>query len=208
MRATPRLFLSLATFSLFGASLALVPVARAEAPPRAPRGSQSGVVVLARAARGQTSPQPSEEERRFVELVNDERARRGLSRLSIEPLLISVAREHSAEMRDRKYFHHESPTASLRTPMDRYLKAVPARPEYACVGENLFYCSVSDVIRGHEAFMNSPAHRENVLFPRYEKIGVGIVKNERGEFWVTQMYLTNSDPEPAGKKMARTRSRD
>jgi len=30
------------------------------------------------------------------------------------------------------------------------------------------------------------------LFPRFEKMGVGIQKNARGEFWVTEMYLTNS----------------
>lgn len=145
------------------------------------------------------------EERRFVELANEERRKRGLSQLVIDPLLIRVARTHSAEMRDRAYFNHNSPSASDRTPMDRYLNAVPARPEYACVGENLFYCSIVDVRRGHDAFMNSPTHRDNVLFPRYEKIGVGIIKNERGEFWVTQMYLTNTDPQVASRQMAKNK---
>jgi uncharacterized protein YkwD len=150
-------------------------------------------------------PVPTEEERRFVELVNEERRKRGLNELVIDPLLIQVAREHSREMRDRAYFNHNSPTPEVRTPMDRYLKAVAVRPEYACVGENLFYCSIADVQRGHAAFMNSPTHRDNVLFPRYEKIGVGIVKNERGEFWVTQMYLTNTDPQIYARKMAKSK---
>jgi uncharacterized protein YkwD len=148
-------------------------------------------------------PQPTAEERRSVELVNVERVKRGLSRLVIDPLLIEVAREHSAEMRDKTYFDHHSPTAGIKTPMDRYLKAIYTRPSYACVGENLFYCSITDVSRGHTAFMNSPTHRENVLFPRYEKIGVGIVKNDKGEFWLTQMYLTNSDPAMIAKKMSK-----
>jgi uncharacterized protein YkwD len=143
------------------------------------------------------------DELRFVELVNIERKKRGLSELTIEPLLIKVARDHSREMQDKAYFNHNSPTSALKTPMDRYLKAAYARPEYACVGENLFYCSIVDVQRGHNAFMNSPTHRDNVLFPRYEKIGVGIVKNERGEFWVTQMYLTNTDPNVYAKHMAK-----
>jgi uncharacterized protein YkwD len=60
------------------------------------------------------------------------------------------------------------------------------------VGENLYYSSVVDVTRGHQAFMRSPAHRENVLFARYEKIGVGIHRNGKGEFWVTQMFLSSS----------------
>ena len=143
------------------------------------------------------------EERRFVELCNEERKKRGLSQLVIDPLLIEVAREHSKEMLDKAYFNHNSPTTTIKTPMDRYLKAVHARPEYACVGENLFYCTIVDVNRGHNAFMNSPTHRENVLFARYEKIGVGIVKNERGEFWVTQMFLTKTDPMIFAKRMAK-----
>lgn len=149
-------------------------------------------------------PQETDEERQFVELVNQERARRGLGKLTIDPLLIAVAREHSAEMRDKNYFNHVSPTQGIHTPMDRYLKAIHIRPGYACVGENLYWCSVTDVQRGHNAFMNSPTHRENLLFPRYEKIGVGIVKDARGEFWVTEMFLTNSDPQLVAKKVARS----
>lgn len=143
-------------------------------------------------------PVSTQEELQFVEMVNEERAKRGLSRLKIDPLLIKVARLHSAEMRDKAYFAHESPTQSIKTPLDRYLKACTFRPTYACVGENLFWATVVDVKRGHQAFMNSPTHRENVLFPRYEKIGVGIVKRG-GEFWVTQMYLTNTDPVSVAK---------
>jgi uncharacterized protein YkwD len=125
---------------------------------------------------------------------------RGLSRLEIDPLLITVARRHSAEMRDRKYFDHNSPTVGIHTPMDRYRIAVRSLPnDYACVGENLFYCSVMDVQRGHNAFMTSPAHRENVLYSRFEKIGVGIVRGPGGQFWVTQMFLTNTPPESVAR---------
>jgi uncharacterized protein YkwD len=150
-------------------------------------------------------PQETDEEQQFVALVNQEREKRGLGRLEIDPLLIAVARQHSAEMRDRNYFNHQSPTVSLKTPMDRYLKALYTRPGYLCVGENLFYCSIIDVQRGHTAFMTSPTHRDNVLFPRYEKIGVGIVKNGKGEFWVTQMFLTTRDPVVTAK-MSSSRS--
>jgi uncharacterized protein YkwD len=145
------------------------------------------------------APSATSEEMQFVQLVNQERMKRGLSRLVVDPLLIQVARDHSAEMRDKAYFNHESPTSGIKTPLDRYLKAVSHRPGYACVGENLFWATVIDVRRGHQAFMTSPTHRENVLFPRFEKIGVGIVKQPNGEFWVTQMFLTNTDPVSVAK---------
>lgn len=135
--------------------------------------------------------QSSPEELRFVELANRERATRRLGRLTIDPLLIAVARDHSREMMQKSYFDHVSPTPGKKTPMDRYLAALGSRPDYACVGENLFYCSVVDVERGHQALMHSPAHRDNLLYNRYEKIGVGIQKNAKGEFWVTQLFLSS-----------------
>lgn len=136
---------------------------------------------------------PTAEELEFLELCNKERVARGLNRLTLDLTLIKVAREHSAEMRDKSYFNHESPTEGRKTPLDRYLRAVAHRPSYACVGENLFWATVIDVKRGHKAFMDSPTHRENILFPRYERMGVGIVKRN-GEFWVTEMFVTNTDP--------------
>jgi uncharacterized protein YkwD len=58
------------------------------------------------------------------------------------------------------------------------------------VGENLYYCSIVDVERGHRALMNSPSHRANILHPPFRKGGIGIYKSQTGEFWVTQMFLT------------------
>lgn len=179
--------------------------APAKSEPAAPPVKNEVTVVPVKPSPSAAPAVETAEERRFVELCNEERKKRGLSQLTIDPLLIEVAREHSREMLEKAYFNHNSPTTAIKTPMDRYLKAVHVRPEYACVGENLFYCSIVDVNRGHNAFMNSPTHRENVLFPRYEKIGVGIVKNERGEFWVTQMFLTNTDPMIFAKRMAKNK---
>lgn len=134
-------------------------------------------------------PRPTADELRFVDLINRERAERGLRPLTIDPVLVCAAREHSQEMREKNYFGHISPTAGRRTPMDRYLRALGRRPDYACVGENLYYCSVRDVERGHRALMESPGHRDNILYPPFERVGVGIVLAEDGQFWVTQMFL-------------------
>src|ERR1051326_4001616 len=48
----------------------------------------------------------TDEEERFVQLANMERAKRGLSQLVIDPTLITVARQHSSEMRDKSNFNH------------------------------------------------------------------------------------------------------
>jgi len=130
------------------------------------------------------------EEWRFLDLLNRERAARHLAELKPDPLLVSVAREHSREMCDKNYFDHLSPTPGIRSPMDRYLHAIRHRPAHACVGENLFYCSIVDIERGHRALMNSPGHRANILYAPFRRGGIGIYKSDTGEFWVTQMFLT------------------
>lgn len=205
MPCVPRLFVPLA---LGSALILLPPMGRALPAQPAPARTRKPAARLAqlteperlfvRFVTREREQRPTEtaEERRFVELANQERAKLGLGTLEIDPMLTAIARQHSTEMRDKDYFNHESPTAGIRTPMDRYRMVVELGPkEYACVGENLYYSSVMDIQRGHDAFMNSPTHRENVVFPRFNKIGVGIVKSDRGEFWVTQMYLTNTPPD-------------
>lgn len=134
-----------------------------------------------------------QEEQRFVDLVNSERTAKGLKPLQVDPLLIEIARGHSKEMCDKNYFDHISPTPGLRTPLDRFLAEVRHRPRWALVGENLFYCSIVDVNRGHTCFMDSNTHRANIMNPRYDRIGVGIYKNAKGEFWVTETFVSSVD---------------
>lgn len=132
-------------------------------------------------------------EQQFVDLVNAERWDRNLRVLSVNPVLVQVAREHSREMYEKNYFDHISPTAELRTPSDRYIKAIGHVPTWACIAENLFYCSVVDVNKGHKCLMASPRHRDNILDSRFEQIGVGVYQSPDGRFWVTELFLTQID---------------
>lgn len=134
-----------------------------------------------------------QEEQRFIELVNYERWSHGLKMLKVDPLLVDVSRKHSKEMADLSYFDHISPTRGQRTALDRYLSELGRRPQWAYLGENLFYCSITDVNRGHMCLMDSRTHRENILNPKFERIGVGIYKNDGGEFWVTEMFIASTD---------------
>lgn len=140
-----------------------------------------------------SSVQMSQNEQRFVDLVNAERWERNLGVLSINPLLVQVAREHSKEMAEKNYFDHISPTPELKTPMKRYLNALGYTPTWACIGENLFYCSIVDVDRGERCLMASKPHRENMLDPRFEQVGVGIYVSKDGQFWVTELFLSQID---------------
>jgi len=143
----------------------------------------------------------SNEEQEFVARVNAERTERGLNTLSVDPLMVRAARAHSREMCGLSYFDHHSPTPSLNTPMDRYLQGLrdqgSATPESLLVGENIYYCSVFNDIYNveysHRAFMNSPGHRANILEKRFTKVGLGVYRNARGEFWVTEMFSRDTE---------------
>jgi len=153
------------------------------------------------AASSATSERVLEEEA-FAAMINAERSERGLSILSVDPMLTATARAHSAEMCSLDYFDHHSPTPGLSSPMDRYLSSAKqlgqSQPEYLLVGENIFYCSIFNDIYNvdyaHRAFMASPGHRANILEPRFAKVGIGIYRNARGEFWVTEMFSRDRNP--------------
>ncbi|MGQ9454842.1 MAG: CAP domain-containing protein [Armatimonadota bacterium] len=132
-------------------------------------------------------------EQRFVALTNADRIRHGLNKLIVNSLLVEVARQHSHEMWEKNYFDHISPTPGFRTPMDRYLKRLGYKPKWALLGENLFYCSIVDVDRGHGCLMQSPEHRRNILNPDYQEIGVGCFVAPDGKFYVTQLFLAQVD---------------
>jgi len=131
-------------------------------------------------------------EQRVVDLANAERWHRDMGVLTPNPLLVEVAREHSKEMCEKAYFDHISPTPGYKTPMDRYLKGLGHTPTYACLGENLFFCTVVDVDRGHKCLMESTKHRENILNPTFQETGVGVYVDQAGRFWVTQLFLTQA----------------
>jgi uncharacterized protein YkwD len=126
-------------------------------------------------------------------LVNDAREQNGLPRLELDPRLSEVARAHSAEMRDKKYFAHESPTGSLRFPLDRYEIGYGGTPRV--IAENIYriyghrsFLTQADTRDAHEALMHSPGHRANLLNRDVTRIGIGFSTNSTGDLWITQMF--------------------
>ncbi|HEX8234354.1 MAG TPA: CAP domain-containing protein [Abditibacteriaceae bacterium] len=129
----------------------------------------------------------------MARLVNAERTKAGLSTLSFDATLAATARAHSVDMRDRNYFAHESKTTALREPLDRYRAVFKTTP--SIVAENIYRSwgsprriNQADIQTAHNALMNSPGHRSNILQPRVTRLGIGIVANANGDLWVTQMF--------------------
>ncbi len=129
------------------------------------------------------SMQMSAWEWEVVRLVNAERAKAGLKPLSADPALSRVARYKAADMRDRNYFSHESPTYGSPFKMMKSFGIT-----YRTAGENIAagQPSPQDVMK---AWMNSAGHRANILNASFTRIGVGHVTGGYYSNYWTEMFV-------------------
>lgn len=128
------------------------------------------------------NPRPRPDlEARMLEMVNAERAKRGLEPLKPDPQLVEVARGHSRDMFGRGYFSHVSPEGG--TLAERMRKG-DAR--YFLAGENLALAPTLDM--AHQGLMDSPGHRANILRPQFGRLGVGVLDGGRYGLMVTQNF--------------------
>ena len=118
----------------------------------------------------------------MVNLVNQERAKAGLTPLAVEANLVQIARTKSQDMVNSNYFGHTSPSFGSTFSLIRAKGFV-----YTIGGENL--AGARDVNSAHWMLMNSSGHRANILQPRFNRIGVGIVHGGPYGSMFTQLFL-------------------
>ncbi|GIN63529.1 hypothetical protein J27TS8_35220 [Robertmurraya siralis] len=123
-------------------------------------------------------------ENQVIQLTNQERAKYGLKPLKANWELSRIARYKSADMRDRNYFSHTSPTYG--SPFEMIKKFGLS---YRSAGENIAagQTSPQQVV---QAWMNSEGHRANILNSGYTEIGVGYVKGGSQRYYWTQMFIS------------------
>ncbi|WP_082892743.1 SafA/ExsA family spore coat assembly protein [Rossellomorea aquimaris] len=117
-----------------------------------------------------------------VKLVNQERAKTGLSPLKENWELSRVARYKSEDMAAKNYFSHTSPTYGSPFQMIKDFGI-----SYRAAGENIAagQKTPAEVVK---AWMNSEGHRKNIMSNTFTEIGVGYVKGgSYGHYW-TQMF--------------------
>jgi uncharacterized protein YkwD len=126
-----------------------------------------GLALLAGASFAQ-GPFDSAGEKQLVELINQERVREGLQPLVVDERLTHAARKHTAQMVKNKALSHQfddEPSLQVR-----------------CADENLRSDRLAenvalemDVAGGHAILMNSPPHRANILSPKFNAVGIGVM---------------------------------
>lgn len=133
----------------------------------------------------------------LVMLANRDRLEQKLRPLLPDPVLARIARQHSDEMRDLKYFSHESPTDGFKTINDRFRRVVTPTGAWAIAeniaqryAEGMYSLTLPNAKRTHGDWMMSAGHKANLLSPELEKLGVGIAVNEKGDYWATEFFAT------------------
>jgi uncharacterized protein YkwD len=136
-------------------------------------------------------------EQRIGILVAEERGRlvSGAKPLMIDPELATIARTRAADMAAKNYFAHAAPngdtSASILMAEDASFQGL--------LGENMAAVHYTpalgvDVDRFARQFldiwMNSPAHRANLTYALYNRIGIGAAVNG-DTVYVTELFATD-----------------
>ncbi|MGM0750925.1 MAG: CAP domain-containing protein [Bacillota bacterium] len=120
----------------------------------------------------------------LFDLTNASRVEKGFNVLTWDDQVRDTARKHSLDMAEQDYFSHTN--LEGESPFDRMEEDQVA---FRTAGENLAYGQLSSIF-AHEGLMNSKGHRENILQPHYEHLGVGVAFNEKEQPYFTENFYS------------------
>jgi len=152
------------------------------------------VAALAAAARPLPAAQPQYQQYGYGEpdlraavgqifaLANQARAQAGVAALRWDPELAAAALQHCRMMAEEGEISHQySGEPDLTT------RAARAGAHFSMIEENVALAPSAVAI--HQAWMQSPGHRENLLSPEVDHVGIAVVY-ARGEFYAVADYST------------------
>lgn len=126
-------------------------------------------------------------EREVFELLNTERSKNGLKALEWSDEVAAVARLHSQNMANAKFFSHRGSDGSMVD--DRADRL--GLGAWKTIGENIAYMRGFDdpAAVAVEKWLESTAHRKNLLGPNWQESAVGVAVTEDGTYYMTQVFL-------------------
>lgn len=107
-----------------------------------------------------------------IRLTNEKRAQNGLSPLTANTTLSQAAQAKGLHMLEHDYWAHFSPDG-----VSPWTFFANFGYSYKYAGENLAR-DFRDPSSAVEAWMNSEAHKENMLSPKYKEIGIAVVEGD------------------------------
>jgi hypothetical protein len=123
---------------------------------------------------------PSVAEQYLFQMANAERAQRGLGALHWDAALYRAAVLHAQEMAARQSISHQYPG---EPELAQRGKAAGAR--FSLIAENV--AEAETAVRIHDAWMNSPGHRANLLDPHVDGVGISVLRRN-GQLYAVQDF--------------------
>jgi uncharacterized protein YkwD len=117
-------------------------------------------------------------DKQMAQKINKSRSKHGKQRLSLDPHLSKVARNHTRAMAGSGTLVHSSNLGGKVT-------------RWKSLGENIGYGG--GVKQLHKLFMQSDEHRANILNGTYKYVGVGTVR-KNGYTWTTVVFESKKNP--------------
>jgi Cysteine-rich secretory protein family len=121
-----------------------------------------------------------DDDERLFRMLSTARADAGLRSLVRDPRLDALARSHARRMAAGHDLSHDAGDGS---PVDRLRAAGLDARDF---GENVAHAPA--VALAHRALWASPSHRANLLGAEFDRIGVGVARDERGDAWVAETF--------------------
>lgn len=138
---------------------------------------------------------PALDSEAVLNVLNQDRIKYGLSALTADQKLQEAATAKALDILQNNYFAHISPAG--RQPWD-FIKN--AGFKYSFAGENLAI-NYQNALELQNDFMNSPNHRENLLSPLFDRIGIAVMEGEfRGKKAVVTVEMFASPTETVAAK--------
>ncbi len=138
------------------------------------------VILLAGAGCGVAQSPGSVAEQYLFHAANAERVQRGLPPLQWDGALYRAATLHAREMAERESISHQYPGEA-----DLPDRAQIAGAHFSVVAENVAEAPSAVIV--HDAWMKSPHHRDNLLDPRVDRVGIGVLVRD-GEVYAVEDF--------------------
>lgn len=120
-------------------------------------------------------------EKQVFDQLNQERQKAGLAALEWNELVAEAARRHAALLAQNAELSHQYPDEPS---LPERIGATGVR--FTSAAENVARTEyIEDV---HLALLNSPGHRANMLSPKYNAVGIGVVERD-GKVYVAQDFV-------------------
>jgi uncharacterized protein YkwD len=131
-----------------------------------------------------------ETEQKLLEAANDSRTKEKIGKLIANRTLTDIARKHAENMAKQEKMDHVLDGKGVAK------RAEEGGYNYRVIGENLAEATGDKEAPAptpaeiHKNWMESKPHRANLLNPKFEQVGIAVVKSAKGTYFYCQVFGT------------------